>query len=94
MIVQLLAFAAATTILRALGVPIPAGALSVRSSHTGGIAGQGTGQRRSISPMIFAGAHRFHQGGIVGLAPDEVAIIAQKQGEVLTAGDASPQQRR
>jgi hypothetical protein len=87
MIVQLLAFSAAVTVLRALGVPIPAGALSVGSSHTGGIAGGGTGQRRTVSPMLFAGAQRFHKGGIVGLAPDEVPIIAQKNEEILTAGN-------
>lgn len=34
-----------------------------------------------------AGAPRFHTGGIVGLRPDEVPIIAQRGEEVLTAAD-------
>lgn len=84
MILQLLAFAAAVTILRALGVPVPANAFGAASHHTGGIAGQGTGQRRNVSPLLFAGAMRYHTGGIVGLAPDEQPAILRKGEEVLT----------
>lgn len=89
MILQLLAYAAAVQILRALGVPIPTTTVGV--SHTGGIAGQGTGQHRSVAPMLFAGAMRYHTGGIVGLAPDEVPIIARKGEEVLT--ESNPRHR-
>ena len=35
----------------------------------------------------FAAAARFHTGGIAGLRPDEVPIIAQKGEEILTRGD-------
>ncbi len=87
MILQLLAFAAAVTILRALGVPVPANAFGFSSHHTGGIVGQGSGQRRNVSPLLFAGAMRYHTGGIVGLAPDEQGIIAKKGEEVLTEND-------
>ncbi len=92
MILQLLAFAAAVTILRALGVPVPANAFGgVPSHHTGGIAGQGTGQRRNVSPFLFAGAMRYHTGGIVGLAPDEQPAILRKGEEVLT--ESNPRHR-
>lgn len=87
MILQLLAFAAAVTILRALRVPVPANAFGFSSHHTGGIVGQGSGQRRNVSPLLFAGAMRYHTGGIVGLAPDEQGIIAKKGEEVLTEND-------
>ncbi|MGN5375796.1 hypothetical protein [Sphingomonas hankookensis] len=87
MILQLLAFAAAVTILRALGVPVPSNAFGFSSHHTGGIVGQGSGQRRNVSPLLFAGAMRYHTGGIVGLAPDEQGIIARKGEEVLTEND-------
>ncbi len=36
---------------------------------------------------MFAAAARFHTGGIAGLRPDEVPIIAQKGEEVLTRDD-------
>jgi hypothetical protein len=86
MIIQLLAFEAVVLIMKALGVPIPA-SFSAGSHHTGGIVGQGTGQRRQFDPAVFAGAARFHNGGVVGLAPDEQAIIAKKGEEVLTEND-------
>ena len=35
----------------------------------------------------FAAAARFHTGGIAGLRPDEVPIIAQRGEEILTRGD-------
>jgi len=90
MILQLLSFAAAVTILRALGVPIPSGASifdSVGSKHTGGVVGQDGSQRRNVPSMLFAGAQRFHTGGIIGLAPDELPIIARRGEEVLTEGN-------
>jgi tape measure domain-containing protein len=59
--------------------------------HTGGIVGSqrvGSGnQSRSVSPAIFAGAMRYHTGGIVGLAPNEVPIIAKKGEAMLTEDD-------
>ena len=40
-----------------------------------------------MSPGAFAAARRMHSGGIVGLSPDEVPIIAQKGEEMLTRDD-------
>ena len=59
--------------------------------HTGGIVGSkrvGSGnQSRKVNPTMFSAAARYHSGGIVGLQPGEVPIIA-KQGEaVLTEDD-------
>lgn len=95
MILQLLAYAAAVAILRALGVPVPAGGGlfgggggggEAPVKHGGGIVGAG-GQTRNVNPAIFAGAMRFHTGGIAGLRPDEVGIIAKRDEEVLTSSD-------
>ncbi len=36
--------------------------------------------------MVFANAHRYHAGGIAGLAPNEVPAILQEGERVLTAG--------
>lgn len=57
------------------------------SAHTGGIAGSPTLNKRSVDPGIFAGAARYHTGGVVGLQPWEVPIIAKKNEEVLTEDD-------
>jgi hypothetical protein len=52
-------------------------------AHSGGIAGQGLQQRPAL-PQWFANAARYHTGGIAGLAPDEVPIIARLGEEILT----------
>lgn len=58
--------------------------------HTGGIVGSkrvGSGNStRRVSPAMFAGAPRYHEGGIVGLRPGEVPIIA-KEGEAMLTED-------
>lgn len=52
--------------------------------HSGGTAGRdGYGHGRSVSPAVFAGATRYHSGGVAGLKPDEVPAILQR-GEVVT----------
>ena len=86
MILQLLAFAAAAQILRALGVPVPSN-VGAGVLHTGGIAGSAGGVQRSVNPAIFAAVMRYHNGGIAGFAPDEVPAILQRNEEVLTTGD-------
>ena len=48
--------------------------------HGGGIAG-GLTRRRAVNPAVFAGAPRFHAGGIAG---DEVPIIARRGEGVFT----------
>lgn len=59
--------------------------------HTGGIVGSqrvGSGNMsRKVNPAMFAGAMRYHTGGIVGLAPNEVPIIAKKGEAMLTEDD-------
>lgn len=58
-------------------------------AHTGGVIG--SSNLRSfvgINPAIFASASRYHNGGVVGLGPDEVPIIAKKGEEMLTERDA------
>jgi|GEM_PF-2048146 len=54
--------------------------------HTGGIVGGGAAGRR-VGISAFAGAPRFHGGGLVGLASDEVAAILRRGEEVLPQSD-------
>ncbi len=54
--------------------------------HEGGIVGQG-GVTRMTSPLVFAGAPRYHSGGIAGLKPLEMPAILQKGEEVLPRSD-------
>lgn len=54
--------------------------------HQGGIVGTG-GMTRRVNPLVFAGAPRYHSGGMVGLAANEVPAILQKGEEVLTRDD-------
>ncbi|MCM2472156.1 tape measure protein [Rhizobium sp. CG5] len=51
--------------------------------HSGGTAGKdGYGHGRSVSPSTFAGARRYHSGGVAGLKSGEVPAILQR-GEVV-----------
>lgn len=59
--------------------------VDVGTNHTGGLAG--TGPTRTISPLAFAGAPRYHTGGLAGLKRNEVPAILQKGEEVLTTND-------
>ena len=65
--------------------------IGIGAAHTGGLigskrAGSGNATRR-VSPAMFAGAARHHSGGIIGLKPGEVPIIAQQGEEMLTRDD-------
>lgn len=51
--------------------------------HTGGVVGGGAPQR-SVPALAFAGAPRYHNGGIAGLAPDERPAILKVGERVLT----------
>jgi tape measure domain-containing protein len=53
--------------------------------HAGGMAG--TGPARAVNPLLFAGAPRYHSGGMVGLRPDERPAILQTGEEVLSRAD-------
>lgn len=51
--------------------------------HSGGVAGSaGYGHGRAVSPAMFAGAPRYHSGGVAGLRPGEIPAILQR-GEVV-----------
>ncbi len=63
------------------GVTFPGASL-----HSGGIAGAG-GLSVRIPALALAAAPRLHQGGLAGLAPDEVPAILQRGEEVLTRRD-------
>ena len=54
--------------------------------HSGGIVG-GASAQRSVSPLAFIGAPRFHSGGLPGLKPNEVPAILQRGEEVITRDD-------
>lgn len=54
--------------------------------HSGGLVGSGGGFR-SVNPAVFAGAMRYHSGGLAGLAPNEVPAILLRNEEVLTEDD-------
>jgi lambda family phage tail tape measure protein len=55
----------------------------VTGLHSGGIVGSESTFTREINPLLFAGAKRFHTGGIAG---DEVPIIAKRGEGVFTEG--------
>ncbi len=57
------------------------GNTSYKIAHTGGIIGGDSLATRSVNPAVFAGAPKFHTGGIVG---DEVPIIARRGEGVFT----------
>lgn len=57
--------------------------------HSGGVAGSdGYGHGRSVSSSVFAGAPRYHNGGIAGLKPDEVPAILQRGERVIPRGQS------
>ena len=64
-----------------------ASAVSATVAHTGAIIGRPGGVRRTVHPSIFAGAPRYHSGGMPGLKAGEVPAILQKGEEVLAKGD-------
>ena len=62
-----------------------AASMSANGKHTGGMVGPGT--HRKVDPLLFAGAPRYHSGGMVGLKPDERPAILQTGEEVLARND-------
>lgn len=63
-----------------------AGLFKAPTKHTGGPVNSGGGLR-TVGPWDFVGAQRYHGGGIVGQAPDEVPAILLRNEEVLTEDD-------
>jgi tape measure domain-containing protein len=64
---------------------------AVGLGHTGGLVGSkrvGSGNAsRRVDPGVFLGAPRFHDGGVIGLRPNEIPIIAKKNEEMLKEND-------
>jgi hypothetical protein len=55
--------------------------------HSGGVAGtHGYNHGRTVSPSVFAGAKRYHTGGVAGLQPGEIPAILQRGEVVLPRG--------
>lgn len=54
--------------------------------HEGGIVGEATATR-SFDSRIFRNAARYHNGGVAGLAPDEIPAVLQVGEEVLKETD-------
>ena len=75
--------AAATTLLIANSMSAGSGGVF----HGGGVVGGKGGRGRAVSSALFAGATRYHSGGVVGLKPNEVPIIAERGEEMLTRED-------
>lgn len=58
--------------------------------HNGGVAGEhGYSHGKAYSPAVWAGAPRYHNGGVAGLQPDEVPAILQRGETVLPRGAAN-----
>ena len=55
--------------------------------HVGGLVGSGAGRRSSVPSYVFENAPRYHNGGVAGLAPDEVPTVLKRNEEVLTEND-------
>lgn len=55
--------------------------------HSGGVAGKdGYGHARAVPASAFAGAPRYHGGGVAGLRPNEVPAILERGEVVLPKG--------
>lgn len=81
-----LAVSAASLMAAAQMLIVANSAGSAGVMHTGGIVGSG-GRTRAVQPAWFAGAARFHTGGVIGLRPSEIPIIAERGEEMLTRDD-------
>lgn len=57
------------------------GGVTAGVNHAGGMAG--SGPKRQVPGWLFAGAPRYHSGGMVGLKPDEVPAVLQTGERVL-----------
>lgn len=62
------------------------GMIGAGVKHSGGGIGD-AGRSRNVPWSFFRSAPKYHTGGIIGLAPNEVPIIAEKGEEMLTATD-------
>jgi hypothetical protein len=63
-----------------------ADALRAIKRHSGGLIGS-AGRTNPVSASVFNTALRYHEGGVVGLKPNEVPIIGLRNEEMLTEDD-------
>ena len=63
------------------------GMIGGKVKHSGGMIDSIGGRSRNVPMSIFAGAERYHTGGVIGLKPNEVPIVAERGEEMLTADD-------
>ena len=54
--------------------------------HAGAVVGAAGGVRRMVDPRVFAFAPRYHAGGVAGLGPNEIPVIARR-GETILSSD-------
>ena len=57
------------------------------AGHEGALVGIAPSYMRMVALNAFAGAGRFHAGGMLGLRPDEVPFLGLRGEEVLTRND-------
>lgn len=57
------------------------------SGHTGAVIGSAGATPRAVSPLAFADAPRYHNGGMLGLRPDEVPFIGLRGERVLNPAE-------
>lgn len=62
------------------------GIVGASVKHGGGGIGD-SGRSRNVPWSFFSDAPRYHTGGVMGLKPNEIPIIAEKGEEMLTASD-------
>lgn len=62
----------------AAGADAAAGAPYALVWHQGGVVGRDTAPQRPVDPVLFLNAPRYHSGGRVGLAPNEVPAILER----------------
>lgn len=60
-----------------------AGGINALVAHDGALVGGRGGARRRVPAMAFAGAPRYHSGGIAGLKPGEVPAILERGEQVI-----------
>ena len=63
------------------------GPSTIGTMHVGGVVGDPFKQTTTVDPAVFAGATRYHVGGIAGLKPGEVPAVLMRGEEVLTEDD-------
>lgn len=80
---QIARMIAQQAILEALQNSGYGGTVAAAINHSGGVVGA-SAPTRTVSPLWFANARRYHDGGLPGLKADEVPTILQRGERVLS----------